>query len=280
MRKSNAQPSAVKGVLVLVVLVFLIANPAGAALIKLDPNPDSWKEDRFDPHGFELINSYPNREVLRITVHESDGRGSRPSGLNTGFYDTQGRKQLVSGGAGSVLAADLYISSYAKDENNGSRRSGLWGSLVDASGNISAYTAINFTNKGNDARYRVWDGDIGWFNVAKEVTYDAWTEFMIRFTGTAFEYSINGEVVYTDLTIGGSAEFHEAFLQVQNFNGNADAVTSDHRGNYWMDWSIPVDATPTPVPVPAVLTLMLIGVAALGLIQRRRPPANQSLLLA
>lgn len=89
--------------------------------------PTGWVTDRYEPDSFANVGTFQGRtNVLGIGIDDSDGFGSRP-GYNSTFYNTQGRKHAITGGAGSVLASDLYIPLAWSNVSNGSIRTDMWG---------------------------------------------------------------------------------------------------------------------------------------------------------
>ncbi|MGH7291042.1 MAG: hypothetical protein ACREJT_07535, partial [Myxococcota bacterium] len=179
------------------------------------PSAAAWSPDRYPPSAFENAGTQNGRsDVLRLGVAAADGQSVRAPSYNSAFYNTQGRKIQVGGiAAPASWIGSLYIpsawSTASLIDGSGSRRSDLWATLWPATGgdtcggaSCDVFPIVGFTNAafpdhdndiGGTPRYRVFDGgNGGWINLATPVSYDAWSEFCVTFTGTAIEYRING----------------------------------------------------------------------------------------
>jgi len=248
------------------------AFAAQAAPVDLMPSfanvPTGWTVDRYDPTSFSNVGTYQGRsDVLGIGITSAGNLANRPAAFQSSFYNTQGRQHAIAGGAGSSIAADLYIPSAWRDAANGNVRTDMWGVMSNAVPAVSAYPIIGFTNYGGAARYRVFDGNVtgGWVNSTVAVNFDAWTNFEIEFTGTAFEFSINGALVYTDNTIDGTTGFSAVIMQAFNF---ADpAIGNTVLANYTARWSNAANGT---VPEPGSLALVAIALLGAVGVSRRK----------
>ena len=235
--------------------------------------PTGWVTDRYDPDNFSNVGSYQGRnDVLGIGISRDDGLTSRPAGYQSQFYNTQGRQHAISGGAGDTLSAALYIPEGWGDAQNGSVRTDMWGVMTDGT-NVSEYTIIGFTNYGGAARLRVWD-DAAWVDLVMALDFNDWMDLAIEFTGSSYEYRVNGALVYTDSTINGSTGFTAAIMQGYNFCGDTSlqgAVCS----NYTAHWS---NSQSSAVPTPASLPLVMLALLALGGVTTVRGRRNANAL--
>ncbi|HWA83749.1 MAG TPA: PEP-CTERM sorting domain-containing protein, partial [Fimbriimonadaceae bacterium] len=167
----------------------------------------------------------------------------------------------------------LYISNDMLDGAN-LRRTDLWARDSNTDENSARYPIIGVVrNDANDpfnasgsltTRYRVWDDNTsnGWVDLGTAVTA-GWHHLSIVGTGTTFEYSIDGNNVYSESP--GSASGFDAlqtvFVQAYSF-GDA---THTGNGGYSVYWD---NISAQPVPEPA--TLAVIGLGLLGVIRRRK----------
>lgn len=255
-------------------LIVALSSPLSALAAAVMPDfaavPTGWVTDRYEPHSFSNVGTaFGRSDVLGIEINSAEGLISRPAPYQSSFYNTQGRQHAITGGAGSILSADLYIPLSWSDESIGTVRTDMWGVMTDGT-SVTDYPIIGFTNFGGAARYRLWDGDTvnGWIDLATQVTYDTWTAFAIEFTGSSYVYSINGNAVYTDNTINGTTGFQAVIMQAYNFYGD-QSLGAVQPVDYTAHWS-----NTAPVPVPAALWLMLGGVGAIGGLARKRRLAS------
>ncbi len=207
--------------------LFLVSTPVSALAAEIMPGyatlPAGWVTDRYDPAGFANVGNFQGHSnVLGISIDASTGFGARPGAFGNIFYSTQGRKYTFAppAGAGSTLSADLYIPASWGDAANGNVRTDMWGTMVDGSSSVVAYSIVGFTNYGGAPRLRVWDSDTvaGWVDLATPVAYGTWHRLSIELMpDSTFRYYINGTLVYTDLTTYAATGFAEVIMQAYNF---------------------------------------------------------------
>jgi len=224
---------------------------SGMAAIDITPDfgdvPNGWVTDRYQPNHFGNVGAYQGRDnVLGIGITSAEGMGNRANGQNSQFYNTQGMQHALAGGAGTMISADLWIPTAWADPANGSIRTDIWGVMSHGT-NVTAYPILGFTTYGGASRFRVWDGNTadGWVDLATSVAYNAWNSLAIEFTGSAFVFSVNGSVVYTDATTDGTTGFSAIIMQAYNFYGDT-SLTGSTPVDYTAYWS----NTPV-VPEPA-----------------------------
>lgn len=239
---------------------------AAPLMPSFDGAPAGWTVDRYAPGTFADIGSYAGRDdVLAIGIRREDGAQSRPGAFSSQFYNTQGMQYALAGGVGDSISAALYIPTTWSDAGAGHVRSDMWGVMSGDPGGLQ-YPIIGFTNYGGAPRLRVWDANApgGWIDLATPVMYDAWTEFTIALTGSAYEFSVNGSVVYTDNTIGQTNAFTAVIMQAYNF---FDSTIPGAIGeNYSAHWS---NVGSQSVPAPAGVALALLGLGLLAGSRRR-----------
>lgn len=261
-----------KKVTVVLGLALAAALPAQAALVmpSFDGAPTGWVTDRYDPNTFADVGTYQGRsDVLGIGISAADGFDQRPGPYQSTFYNTQGRQHAISGGAGDVLSTSLYIPAAWRDGSDGNVRTDMWGVMSDGSG-VSDYTIIGFTNYGGAARLRVWD-DTAWVDLAVAFMFDSWTDLSIDFTGSAYEYRVNGALAYTDSTINGTTGYTATIMQAYNFCGSDLNVPNATCADYTAHWA---NTQETTVPEPG--TMALVGLSLLCLLGAKRPSQRRA----
>jgi len=252
-------------------LLAAIASPAAVKATEIMPDfgltvPASWVTDRYDPTSFSNVGIFAGRsDVLGIGITSAGNLANRPGGQQTSFYNTQGRQHAVVGGAGSTVSADVWVDSSWSNAANGSVRTDMWGVMTDAAlvPAVTAYPILGFTNYGGVARFRYYDADTnaGWVDLAATVQYGAWNSLSIGFTGSSLDYSVNGALVGTDVTINGSAGFSAVIMQAYNFaDPSISGATLNDYTAHWANANVP----------DAGNTVTMLGAAVLGLAVLRR----------
>lgn len=266
-------------------LLSLAATAANAADIMPDFSavPTGWAKDRYLPDSFANVGTYQGRtNVLGIGIGPQGAASQRPAGEQGGFYSTQGEGHSISGGAGSYLAAALYVPTSWQDPTQGARRTGMWGVTTDGSGNVTDYPIIGFTNYGTGTAdlnsngatdsyigFRVWSdaangGNGGWYDLGTAtVNYGAWNTLETYFTGTGYDYYVNGANVLDLTAASGTTGFSSVIMEAFNFSGDPNSLDAV-ANSYTADWS--------NVPEPSSLSLIGFGVFGLWFLARRRQP--------
>jgi hypothetical protein len=210
----------------------------------------AWYTDRYAPAGFTKA-SFDGDTRLKISISTADSAANRPPAYSGGFYNTQGRKYDVGGA--TFASANLYVGA---DWGANNRRSDLWATAVDGSGNVLGYPIIGFVH-GQDntlpytgyTGFRVWD-NFGWHEVGLPAgfTYGSWHNLRIQLNaGRSVSYYIDDLLVYeslftVDTDMAPSVGFSDLMLQAWNFGDSSYDV-------FW-DNAAPVPPT-TPYTISA-----------------------------
>lgn len=222
--------------------------------------PNAWYPDRYRPNAFDSQN-FGGDNRLHLNINAADGLAVRPSGYNSQFYNTQGRKYDLGNGTYTAIRGTLYVGS---DWNSQLRRSDMWATTKDNLNQISGYPIIGFANVRLDTPQlvcRVYSQDTdhnpgngyqaGWVDVSTKVpggvVTNRWYTIEVRLKPGAFEYYVDGVQVYSDILTFGSTTFSDMMIQGYNFNDSSLGTGAyppgldDTYDIYWDD----VEALPT-----------------------------------
>ena len=274
----------------------LLFGVSGAKAANLMPDfgavPTGWSTDRYAPNTFTDVGTYQGQSnVLGIGISSNEGYANRSSGYQYGFYSTQGDGHAIVGGAGNSLAAALYVPTSWRNPTQGARRTDMWAVMTDGTANVTDYPIIGFTNYGTGQAdlnsngvtdhfvgFRVWSdqangGNGGWIDLsATSVKYGGWNSLAIDFTGSEYQFFVNGVDALDYAAASGTTAFSSVLMQAFNFYGDPNspgAIANDYTA-HWAN-----------VPEPNSLVVLSAGLLGLGVVVRRRRarPATSKLAL-
>ena len=243
--------------------------------------PGGWTVDRYAPASFGDVGNYAGHtDVLGIGINSLQGYGSRGGGFDNTFYNTQGMATPISGGAGSSISADLFVQSSWLSNVGGNIRTDMWGVVDNALNTIvEDYPIIGFTNAGGIGHLQVWDDMLGvWDPLSNVLSGDTWYQLGITFTGTTFQYSVDGLLEATVNADPAAFDFTSMIMQAYNYNGTDPALAGTVASDYTAYWSN--DQT-TAAPEAASLAmfggglLVLFGLFTLN--RRKTVDGNQAI---
>jgi hypothetical protein len=233
----------------------------------------AWVTDRYPPAGFQVA-PFLGGSSLQITINQTGSALNRPSPTySSSFFNTQG-DQRPGGITGDwTLSANVYVSS-AFDTTTGQLvETDLWAE-TGATPADGAYAIFGITNASptdplnpeaadRSFSFEIFNSSTGWFDlgVPAGFVFNEWSTLSITSTGTDFEYSIDGNLVFTEPTTDGD-DLQTVFLEAYNF-GQTDANGLNSYSLYWDN----LDAAVIPEPSSFALAG---GLLALGMVWTRR----------
>lgn len=261
------------------VLAMAFAISANAALVSDFSSPVTlsatqadgvWYTDRYAPAGFSASGG-----VLTETISSADRLGARPSGMNTTFYNTQGRGFNMAAGVTDV-SIDLFVPATYQEGNQHPTATtngfiaGLWGVAYDSTSTLSSYPILEFASDGLTGWLQGWDNGV-WHNYALPTSfaYDGWHKFGLSLNGSNWDYLLDGSVVGS-VDSGGSTNIGSVILEGYNaFNSFASASYDIKWDNLRSDNGAPS----SNVPEPGSLALLSLA-GFCGVIASRRKKSS------
>lgn len=221
-----------------------------------------WYTDRFAPAGFES-EVFMGDERLAHTISEDDGATGRPSSFSSGFYNTQGRKFDTPGA--TRLSIDMFIAPEFEDVV---RIGGLWGTGINAGGDISSFPIIEFFDNQFQVFDSIDDADSTGFRAVGTQAGFAFGQFAtlaieLDTTADIFSFFVDNELLHTE-EAGGTVSIANAILQ------NVNTTDGVNRTIYFDNFTA---TGPAPIPLPAAGWLLLTAFGGLGIAARRRKAA-------
>jgi hypothetical protein len=236
----------------LLLFVSEVAQAGLAPTYPLGVTAGTWEVDRYPPSVFSNAGTLLGRQnVLDLGLSSADSLANRPPAFSSTFYNTQGRGFQLDQGAYAVIYGSVYLPSVWSVSSGPStyRRSDLWGVLSPASGgdtcpgsNCNLFPIIDFSNAdpgypastgAATGRYRVFDTNIGFVDLATPVAYDQWSDLCIVWTGSDIRHYINGAQVYVqsnlaqaDASFGPLNKYTRMINEAYNFGSSYDVKWS------------------------------------------------------
>jgi len=253
-----------------------------------DPLTNGWQVDRYAPNGVAGNTAEPfggtyfqtlfgRSDYLLMGIHPDDASANRLPGYASSFYNTQGIKKDVSGfGIGDTWEMQIDVFLPPASAANTIYRTDFWGRDSNPSEAAAKYPILGYTNDGG-FRFRVWDNDNGgWIDLDPilnnfDMFQSDWNTLLIRGTGMGFEYEINGDLAYSDLTGSGLgfAPLQDVYIQAYNFGENANPYIVGYSRMSIRTELQESNAVPEPATAGLALISLLVLVGRQGFARRR-----------
>ncbi len=183
--------------------------------------PEGWTLNRYAPAGFAPPSPtvYGRSSELQIQINQAQGYSNRPAAEQSQYYGFQGYSYPLSGsGTGDFISADIYIPSALGNSGAGNAASYMW--AIGSNGDSQTdYAIIGFTNSVGHGEFTVWDdGTESWTDLSTPVIYNSWNTLSVVFTGTTFDYYVNGVKVYSMMNNYGSSMLGATIMDAVNFS--------------------------------------------------------------
>ena len=229
--------------------------PQGNKMPSFATVPTGWTASTYAAASFAQPTSpvfgLPNE--VQVQISSAQGEINRPPQYQGQAYGYQGSRHSVAGtGVGDTIEAELYVPASLGNSSAGNAASYLWANGSNGSAETD-YAIAGFTNSTGHGGFAVWDENLGAFADLPvgtvPVIYNGWNTIEIVFSGSTYDYYINGVEAYSSSNSYGSTAMSSATVDAVNF---FDPTTSFTGLNYTVTWAdtptAPVITSSTSLP--------------------------------